>query len=82
MIGVCAGYFRPEFFFREMIILRESNSHARRQVFIPYMGIDLRASCKKDRLFAGQTSGWSGYSATLSDTLRSFPPSNPALSET
>jgi hypothetical protein len=48
MIGVCAGYFRPEFFFREMIILRESNSHARRQVYIPHMGSQLQTSCKVD----------------------------------
>ena len=49
MIGVCAGYFRPEFFFREMIILRESNNHARRQAYIPHMGSQLQTSCKVDR---------------------------------
>jgi hypothetical protein len=31
-----------------MIILRESNSHARRQVYIPHMGSQLQTSCKVD----------------------------------
>jgi hypothetical protein len=48
MIGVCAGYFRPKFFLRETIIPRESNSHARRQVYIPHMGSELQTSCKVD----------------------------------
>jgi hypothetical protein len=48
MIGVCAGYFRPEFFFREMIILRESNSYARRDAYIPRMGSKLQTSHKDD----------------------------------
>jgi hypothetical protein len=48
MIGVCAGYFRPEFFFREMIILRESNKHALRRVCIPHLGSSLRTGYKKD----------------------------------
>jgi hypothetical protein len=32
-----------------MIILRESNSHARRQVYIPHMGSHLQTSHKDDR---------------------------------
>jgi hypothetical protein len=48
MVGVCAGYFRPKFLLREMIILRESNSHARRQVYIPHMGSKLQTSHTDD----------------------------------
>jgi hypothetical protein len=42
MIGVCAGDFRPNFFFADTIIPYESNSHARRGVNIPDMGSELR----------------------------------------
>jgi hypothetical protein len=48
MIGVCAGYFRRNFFLVETINPLESNNHARREAYIPHMGTKLQTSHKDD----------------------------------
>jgi hypothetical protein len=46
MIWGCAGNLRAEFFLSEMIIPRESNSHAQHQIGIPHMASKLQTSHK------------------------------------